>query len=316
METVARTVLVTGGSGLVGRALKEHIQSTNAVGNFIFASSSDADLREYGETVKLFNKYKPTHVIHLAVRLMAGSEMHKSMAELLVANLAIDGNVLRCAHEFKVLKVVSTLSSFAYPQHAQIPITENQLHDGRVHPLYESYGLSKRTLEALSRAYRSQFNDNFVTIVPTNIFGTVDVQRTDGPVMDALISKASRAAHSGDQFVCRGSGAPLRQFCFAPDLAKVLLWALENYDDAEPLNVTGEEISIREVAYAVARQFGVEDRVRFDSSFPDGPLRRTLSDAKLRSLYPQYSPTDFNTALEIVCREHRLLEEVQQPSCA
>jgi len=303
-ETPARTILVTGGSGLVGRALKAHVEATNTNGIFIFASSSEADLREYGETVKLFKKYKPTHVIHLAVRLMAGSDMGNCMADLLVANLAIDSNVIRCAHEFRVSKLVSTLSSFAYAQHAHIPITEDQLHDGKLHPLYEAYGLSKRVSETLCRAYHKQFHDNFVTVVPTNIFGCVDTYRDDGPVMDAFISKALHSARTGRPFVCRGTGAPLRQFCYAPDLAKVLMWVLENYDDPEPLNITGQEISIREVAFAVAKQFGVEHNVKFDSSFPDGPLRRTLSDAKLRCMFAEYSPTSFDEALESICADH------------
>jgi GDP-L-fucose synthase len=299
-----RTVLVTGGTGLVGRALKAHVEASKINGIFIFASSSEADLREYGEAFKLFDKYKPTHVVHLAVRLMAGSDMGNHMADLLVANLAIDSNVLRCAHEFKVSKLVSTLSSFAYPQHAHIPIAEGQLHDGKLHPLYEAYGLSKRVLETLSRAYRKQFNDNFVTVVPTNIFGRVNTYRDDGPVMDALICKALHSARTGQPFVCRGTGAPLRQFCYAPDLANALLWVLDNYNDPEPLNITGQEISIREVAFAVANQFGVADKVQFDSTYPDGPLCRTLSDAKLRCIFPEYSPTSFGEALDSICAEH------------
>ena len=305
--TTSRTVLVTGGSGLVGRALKAHVEASNLTGTFIFTGSSEADLRVYGETVKLFDKYKPTHVIHLAVVLMAGSDMQNCAADLLVANLAIDSNVLRCAHEFGISKVVSTLSSFAYPQQARIPITEEQLHEGKLHPSYEAYGLSKRVLETLSRAYRKQFNDNFVTLVPTNIFGRVDTYRDDGPVMDALISKALQSARTGQSFICRGSGAPLRQFCYAPDLAKVIIWVLENYDDPEPLNITGQEISIQEVAVAVAKQFGVEDKIIFDSSFPDGPQRRTVSDAKLRRLFAGYSQTSFDEALENVCADHTTL---------
>lgn len=303
-EKSTRTILVTGGTGLVGRALKAHVEASNTKGTFIFASSSEADLREYGEAFKLFEKYKPTHVIHLAVRLMAGSDMGKCMADLLVANLAIDSNVLRCAHEFKVSKLVSTLSSFAYAQEAHIPITEDQLHDGKLHPLYEAYGLSKRVLETLSRAYHKQFDDNFVTVVPSNIFGRVNTYRDDGPVMDALISKALHSARTGQSFVCRGTGSPLRQFCYAPDLAKALLWVLENYDDPEPLNITGQEISIREVAFAVAKQFGVADKVKFDATYPDGPLRRTLSDAKLRSMFAEYSPTSFVEALDCICADH------------
>ena len=181
-----------------------------------------------------------------------------------------------------------------------LPITEKRLHDGPCHPLYESYGSSKRNLEILSRAYRAQHGRKFVTVIPSNIFGTISQLREDGPVIDALVSKAAKSAATGSEFTCRGTGSPCRQFCYAPDLARVLTWALDHYDEEEPINVAGEEISIRAVAELIANMFGVAKRLSFDASFPDGPMYRTLSDDKLRRLYEGYEQTDFETALRSV----------------
>ena len=299
-----RVILVTGGTGLVGRALRAQVAAGSFErSSFVFVGSEDADLCSYAETAELFRKHKPSYVIHLAVRLMAGNEMQKHMADLLITNLSIDTNVLRCAHEFNVQKVISALSSFAYPVNATLPISEEQLHNGRSHELYEPYAMSKRVLETLSRAYRSQFGNNYVTVVPSNIFGSLNALRDSGPVIDALIGKAVSARQSNCAFIVRGTGKPLRQFCYASDLAKVILWMLDNYDDAEPLNVVGEEIAVGEVAKHVARIFGIEDKLTFDATYPDGPLLRTLSDDKLRRLMPTYEQTPFAEAIQVICTQ-------------
>ena len=299
--TSTKVILVTGGSGLVGRALKDHVATcSRTYERWIFTSSKEADLRSYEEARELFKRHRPTHVVHLAVKLAAGSDMPKMAASLIQENTAIDSNVLKCSNEFGVQKVLSVLSSFAYPEKVTLPITEAQLHSGQCHPLYESYGTSKRNLEILSRAYRNQFNRNYITVIPSNIFGSITQLRDNGPVIDALISKAMHSSQSGCDFICRGSGLPRRQFCYAPDLANVLVWALDNYDEQEPLNIAGSEISIGDVARVIARAFSIEDKLTFDESFPDGPQYRTLSDAKLRSIFTTYEQTNFEIALRRV----------------
>lgn len=151
--------------------------------------------------------------------------------------MRIDANVLSCSHKYGIQKVVSLLSSFAYPKDAKIPLIEEDLHAGPCHPSYgtlkmislypnytkyilssEAYGSAKRQLEILSRSYRKQYGRNFVTLLPTNILGKKEVLRTDGPVVESLIAKAVCAKKSKTPFVCRGSGKPVRQFCYAPGI--------------------------------------------------------------------------------------------------
>ena len=137
---------------------------------------------------------------------MAGSDMSKMAASLIHDNDAINANVLRCAHEVNCDKVVSVLSSFAYPERVKLPIDESQLHAGPCHPLYESHGSwVGRTLEILSRAYRAQYGRKFVTVIPSNVFGAISHLREDGPVIDALVSKAVKSAQTGCDFLCRGT---------------------------------------------------------------------------------------------------------------
>ena len=178
----------------------------------------------------------------------------------------------------------------------------------------EAYGNAKRQLEILSRSYRKQYGADFVTLLPTNILGKKKELRTDGPVVESLIAKALISKKTNTPFICRGSGKPVRQFCYAEgklllilsfmthiqfflDLAKVILWALDSYSDDAPLNVAGPEISIKELAEKVASMVGCKGEVAYDLSYSDGPLKRTVSIEKLKSLWPAFESTDFTIAL-------------------
>jgi GDP-L-fucose synthase len=234
---------------------------------------------------------------------MAGGDMGTYGASLLHDNVRMDGNVLYCAQKYGATKVVSLLSSFAYPKDASIPLSEKDLHEGSCHPSYEAYGNAKRQLEILSRSYRKQYGLDSITILPTNILGKKKVLRTDGPVVESLIAKAIISLESNTPFVCRGSGKPVRQFCYSEDIAKVILWALDSYSDGAPLNVAGPEISIKELAEQIALLLGLKREVVFDSSYSDGPLKRTVSTEKLRRLWPEFQSTDFIIALKEILRD-------------
>jgi GDP-L-fucose synthase len=113
-----------------------------------------------------------------------------------------------------------------------------------------------------------------------------------------LIAKAVNAKRSETPFVCRGSGKPVRQFCYAPDLAKVIVWALESYNEEEPLNIAGPEISIKELSQRIASLVGIESEVVYDLSYSDGPYKRTVSTEKLYTIWPEFQATEISTALE------------------
>jgi len=300
-----KTILVTGGSGLVGQGIKNYIKNIKS-DNYIFLSSKDGDLRNYNDTKIIFEKYKPTHVIHLAVKLMSGNMMNNYPVDMLEDNTLININVLKCAHKYNVKKLVSLLSPFAYPEHVKIPIMEYDLHNGPCYLNYESYGTAKRQLELLSRYYRKQYNCNFITVIPTNIFGPKDQYRLNGPVVEALIAKCIKASTTNTDIVCYGSGQVYRQFCYSKDLSKTLLWILDNYNDDNPINITGHEISIKELAITIAKKFNVQNKLIFDTSYPDGPVYRTLCDDKLVDIYKDYQKTDLKQSINEVINTIKL----------
>ena len=295
---IQRKILVTGGTGIVGNSLKKLINEINNKNDiWLFISSKDCDLTNYQDTCSLFKRELPTHVIHLAVKLMNGNDMKKYPSSILHNNTMININVLKCSHDFKVKKVISVLSSFAYPKNIKMPIEENDLHNGKYHENYESYAMSKRHLEVLSRSYCDEYCDNFVTVIPTNIFGPTINLRNDGPVIESFIKKCIDSKNTGCNVNIFGSGNECRQFCYAPDLSKILLWILDNYNDKNPLNITGYEIAIKDILNIISSYLNVQDKIIFDNQISNSPLYRTVSDNKIKQLYKEYHMTNINIAI-------------------
>eukprot|EP01116_Phalansterium_solitarium_P011651 TRINITY_DN273_c0_g1_i6.p1 TRINITY_DN273_c0_g1~~TRINITY_DN273_c0_g1_i6.p1 ORF type:complete len:785 (+),score=320.56 TRINITY_DN273_c0_g1_i6:102-2357(+) len=302
----ANLILVTGGYGVVGRALQDVVNAEPKGADesqWVFLRRSDGDLRELSQAQALFDKHRPTHVIHLAVTLKSSQGLGQSKVEMWEDNMAINNNILRCARQHGVRKVVSLLSPMAYPndpsaggsgglEHRRL--SEATLHLGPPTTGVDTYGYAKRMLEVLSRAYREQYGCNFVTVLPTNVFGPGAAFRPDGPVIEGCISKVLQSKEQGTPLAMYGSGKPLRQFIYSGDLARLLIWALHHYDDAETINFPGEELSIAEVVDKVTRLVDFKGEVKWDASKPDGPLRRTLDDEKLRKLVPDWKPTPFD----------------------
>jgi GDP-L-fucose synthase len=284
------TVLVTGGSGLVGYGLKLFAKS-----NWIFLSSKDCDLSNYDETNRLFAKHRPNKVIHLAACV---GGLYKNMnykVDMLEKNLLINYNVLKLSHKYKVKKVVSCLSTCIFPDKIAYPIDESSLHDGPPHTSNDAYAYAKRMLEIHSKAYQEQYNDNFVCVIPTNIYGPNDnFHLEDGHVIPALIHRCYLAKRNDEDFTVRGTGSPLRQFIHTSDLAKLIIWTLEEYDEKTPIILSVDEdyeISIGDIAKLIAKKYDYSHRLIFDSSYSDGQFKKTASNKKLRSYVPDHQFT-------------------------
>lgn len=292
-------ILVTGGSGLVGRALKEYADHANIEQeDWIFLGSSDGDLRDLDQTRAIFKKHCPTHVIHLAVLLMDGSKMATSKVELWEYNNRMNENVLKVCREFNVQKLVSCLSSFAYPLELPPLADEGCMHAGLPHGNLETYAMAKRMLDVLSRSYREQYGSNFVTVLPTNIFGPYGGFRPSGPVIEGLITRTLKSGATGEPLQLFGTGAPKRQFLYSKDCAKLLYWALRHYNDANTVNFVGDEVTISDCVKQVIANLNYTGKTVTDTSRPDGPLTRTLDGAKLAKLFPDFKPTPFKEALK------------------
>lgn len=310
-DKIGAVILVTGGSGLIGRAVQKVVsdpmESSDAE-SWIFLSSKEVDLRDKDATLAYFREKKPTHVLHLAA-LVGGlfSNMSRNL-DFFRDNMTINDNVLAAAHDVGVTKVVSCLSTCIFPDKTTYPIDETMVHNGPPHTSNFGYSYAKRMLDVLNRGYRAQHGRNYTSVIPTNVFGPHDnFNIQSGHVIPGLIHKCYLAKQKGQPLTVWGSGSPMRQFIFSEDLAKLMIWTVRNYVDVEPLILSvGEEdeISIREAAEAVAAAMGMDPSkdIAFDTSKSDGQFKKTASNAKLKKLLPDFKFTPFDKAVKISCQ--------------
>lgn len=300
-------VLVTGGSGLVGQAIKSLVEEKQKAGkhnneNWIFCGSKDGDLRIKSQTDALFEKYKPTYVIHLAA--MVGGLFHNMAHNLdfLRDNLSINENVLYASYKHNVKKVISCLSTCIFPDKTTYPIDETMVHNGPPHSSNYGYSYAKRMIDILNRAYNEQHGCMFTSVIPCNVFGPHDnFSLESSHVVPALIRRMDKAIAIGDKtFTVSGSGKPLRQFIYSMDLAKLFLWVLYNYSSVEPIILSvdeKDEMTISQLAEAIKQAHGYSGLLVYDTSKPDGQYKKTASNNKLRSLNPHFEFTPFNEAI-------------------
>jgi len=307
---MSAVVLVTGGSGLVGQAIK-HVIETEPEGSrfgkkpgetWIFVGSSEADLRDAEQTRKLFDKYKPTHVIHLAALVGGLYKNMKYKLTFLRDNIHINDNVLHTSYSTGTQKLISCLSTCVFPDVVTYPLDETKIHNGPPHESNLGYAHAKRLVDVQNHAYKEQFGCNFTSAIPTNIFGPNDnFHLEDSHVIPGLIHKCYLAKKNNTPFVVSGSGKPLRQFIYSYDLAKLFVWMLREYDDVEPVTfcvAEDDEVSIKSVADGIVKAMGFEGEYRFDTTRADGQFRKRASNEKLIKLMGGFEFTPFDLALD------------------
>jgi GDP-L-fucose synthase len=292
VHTYYKTVLVTGGSGLVGKAIQKI--SKNYYLQFHFLSSQDANLTSYDETLNSFSKYKPDYVIHLAAQVGGLYKNMRNQVSMLEDNLQINLNVLRVCNLLNVSKVVCCLSTCIFPDRVSYPIQENKLHDGQPHTSNFGYSYAKRILEIQCRTYQETLGRNYICVIPCNIYGEDDnFSLENGHVIPSLIHKCYLSQKNNTDLVIRGSGNAIRQFIHAQDLARLLIWTLHGYHDLEPIILAStEEYSIKEVVYMITTSLKFEGNIKWDSSYPEGQLKKTVDTSKLKKLLPHFKYTN------------------------
>ena len=295
-------ILVTGGSGMVGYALKWGHTYGNAIPNAIFISSKDYDLRRQSDVEAMFSKYKPKYVIHLAAHVGGVKANSDYAADFYYDNIMINTNVLHAAKEHAVDKLISLLSTCIYPNEITYPLREKEIHLGPPHESNFAYAYAKRMLDVQSRAYRKQHGCNFITVVLNNLFGENDnFDYENSHVIPAMIRKIYEAKQNNGDVVLWGNGEPLREFTYSGDLAEILLFLLEKYDEANPINIgSTREYSIREIAEHVCDVLGYDKaRIVWDISMPAGQYRKPSDNSNLLNLgWGKERYTDFFTALQ------------------
>lgn len=221
MQTTKGVVLVTGGNGLVGKGIEAFVQKSSSKDfDYVFLGSKDGDLRKKEDTYAIFEKHKPTFVIHLAALVGGLFKNMDNKLQFFLDNMAINSNVLECCDAFKVQKCVSCLSTCIFPDKTTYPIDETMVHNGPPHPSNEGYAYAKRMLEVESRLYNEKKSPcKFVSVIPTNVFGPHDNYNVQGGhVLPGLIHKCYLAKKNKQDFIVWGSGKPLRQFIYSQDL--------------------------------------------------------------------------------------------------
>jgi GDP-L-fucose synthase len=289
-------IVVTGANGLIGYALRE-IDPPGTT----YLTRKEVDLIDFVRTKERFAELAPEKVIHLAALVggIGGNMIHSG--EYFRNNILINTNVLESARLAGAKKLISFMSTCVFPDKCTYPLNEKDLHNGPPHPSNFGYAYAKRMLEVQSSAYRREWNCNYIVAIPTNIYGPNDnFNLVDGHVVPALIHKTYLARENRTDLSIWGSGKPLREFVYSGDIARLALWAIENYDEESPIIFTsGIEVSIRELAELVARKMKFEGKLVFDASKPDGQFRKPSDTTKLRKYLPDFRWTPLEEGIEI-----------------
>jgi len=276
-------IFVAGHRGMVGAALVKVL--TNAgFHNIVTRTSAELDLRNQGAVTEFFQTEKPEYVFLAAAKVGGILANDTYRADFLYDNLAIQNNVIHQSYRNGVKKLMFLGSSCIYPKMAPQPLKEDYLLTGLLEKTNEPYAIAKIAGIKLCEAYRDQYNCQFISVMPTNLYGYNDnYHPTNSHVMPALIRRFHEAKlKSLDEVVVWGSGTPLREFMFADDLADACLFLMQHYNKREFINIgTGVEITIRNLAELVARVTGFTGKVSFDASKPDGTPRKLMDVSKL-----------------------------------
>jgi GDP-L-fucose synthase len=288
MEKDAK-IYVAGYKGLVGSAIKRKLEEKGYT-NLIFSDIGDFDLQRQAEVEAFFEKEKPEYVFLAAARV-GGIWANKTYpAEFIYSNISIQVNVIHAAYKTDVKKLLFLGSSCIYPKFAPQPMKEDHLLASPLEPTNEAYAIAKIAGLKMCRYYNEQYGTNFISVMPTNLFGPNDNYNLQtSHVLPALIRKFHEAKTDNKPFVeLWGTGSPKREFLYVNDLADAVVFLMEKYDYkdiGEVINIgCGEDISIKELAEMIKSIVGYEGELKWDADKPDGTPRKLLDVSRLKAL--------------------------------
>ena len=285
MEKSAK-IYIAGHRGMVGSAIHRKLTSQGFT-NLITRTSSELDLRNQQAVADFFALEKPDYVFLAAAKVGGIIANNTYRADFLYENLAIQNNVIHQAYETGVKKLMFLGSSCIYPKLAPQPLKEEYLLTGLLEETNEPYAIAKIAGIKLCDAYRAQYNCNFISVMPTNLYGYNDnYHPQNSHVLPALIRKFHEAkVNRTPEVIIWGSGSPMREFLFADDLADACYFLMQNYNEPHLINIgTGEDLTIKDLALLVKKVTGFEGALTFDSTKPDGTPRKLMDVSKLHNL--------------------------------
>lgn len=279
-------IYIAGHRGMVGSAIHRNLVA-KGFANFVFRTSAELDLRNQQAVADFFAKEKPEYVFLAAAKVGGIQANNVLRGEFLYDNLMIQSNVIHSAHENGVTKLLFLGSTCIYPKLAPQPLKEEYLLTGILEPTNEPYAIAKIAGIKMCDAYRSQYGSNFISVMPTNLYGPNDnYDLTNSHVLPALLRKFHTAKMNGDAVVeVWGSGKPLREFLHADDMADACVHMMKNYDEPGFVNIgSGVEISVGDLALLIKKIVGFDGELKLDATKPDGTPRKLTDVTKLHSL--------------------------------
>jgi GDP-L-fucose synthase len=279
-------IFVAGSRGLVGSAIVRRLEAEGAT-RLLTATREQLDLRDQAAVNYWFRANRPEFV-YLVAGTVGGIFANSSRpAEFIYDNMLIHATVVHAAHQYGVKKLLYLGSSCIYPRMSPQPMKEEHLLTGLLEPTNESYAIAKIAGIKLCEAYRKQYGSNFISAMPTNLYGQNDnFDLAQSHVLPALIRKFHEAkVQNQTEVTIWGTGTPRREFLHVDDLADACMFLMERYDELGHINVgTGEDLSIRELADTLKQVIYPEATLRFDTTKPDGPPRKLLDVSRLHAL--------------------------------
>lgn len=282
----SKKIFVAGHKGMVGSAITRALES-GGFSNLLKRTRAELDLSDPRAVSDFFRKEKPELVIFAAAKVGGIKANNDFPVEFLADNLRIETNVISAAHENGARKLLFLGSSCIYPKHAPQPMAESALLTGPLEPTNEAYAIAKIAGVKLCQAYAREYNANFISAMPSNLYGpNDDFDLESSHVLAALLRKAHEAKTSrARQLVVWGTGTPRREFLHVDDCASACLFLLEKYNSPEIINVgSGEDVTIRELAELICEVVGFDGELSWDKTKPDGTPRKLMDVSKIRAL--------------------------------
>jgi GDP-L-fucose synthase len=312
-----KKLLILGSNGMVGSAIFR-LANKNEY-NILAPTRKTLDLFSQTKVRSYFKNEKPNIVILAAAKAGGIYANYTYPADFIYENILIESNVISCAHDYKIEKMIFLGSSCIYPKNSKQPIKENYLLTGALEKTNEYYAISKIAGLKMVEAFKKQYNDNFISVMPTNIYGINDsFHAFNSHVIPALILKFFKAVkEKNNKVILWGTGKARRDFLYVDDVAMAIIFLINKYNGLEPINIgSGNEISIKSLAIKIAKILNFNGKILFNDKYPDGTLRKMLDISKISRLgwKPSYNLDDglkitINWFLKNFTKNYRFLKK-------